>query len=102
MDITTDNQASYDEGYAAGEAAGVASVDIARMPAMHMYMVRGMGVADRESTSTDVATDLTLSFWRTPKRCSSSTTSSPSRVSRAAQLGQTYSWSPPRHADTAW
>ena len=50
---------------------------MARIPAIHMYIVRGMGVAERESTSTEVATVFTLSFWRTPNRCSSSTTRSP-------------------------
>eukprot|EP00900_Chrysochromulina_parva_P002405 jgi/Chrpa1/12165/Chrysochromulina_OHIO_Genome00019565-RA len=29
---------------------------MARIPAIHMYIVRGMGVAERESTSTEVAT----------------------------------------------
>ena len=46
-------------------AGGVASVDMARMPAMHMYMVRGMGVADSESTSTSDAASLIFSFSHT-------------------------------------
>ena len=42
-----------------------------------MFRVRGMGVADRVSTSTCLDSSLSFSLWATPKRCSSSTTSSP-------------------------
>ena len=42
-----------------------------------MFNVRGMGVADNVSTSTCRAISLSFSLWVTPKRCSSSTTSSP-------------------------
>ena len=32
-------------------SGGVSREDMSRMPDMHMYMVRGMGVAESESTS---------------------------------------------------
>ena len=52
-------------------------VDMSRMPLMAMFRVRGMGVADRVSTSTPWLSSLMCSLWVTPKRCSSSTTSRP-------------------------
>mmetsp|Transcript_61737 Transcript_61737/g.102686 ORF Transcript_61737/g.102686 Transcript_61737/m.102686 type:complete len:205 (-) Transcript_61737:198-812(-) len=58
---------------------GDCRMDISRIPAMHMYIVRGIGVADKASTSIASDAFLIFSFCRTPKRCSSSTTSSPSR-----------------------
>ena len=42
-----------------------------------MFSVRGIGVAERVSTSTWRVRSLSRSFCPTPKRCSSSTTSSP-------------------------
>ena len=42
-----------------------------------MFKVRGMGVAERVSTSTWRASFFSFSLWPTPKRCSSSTTRSP-------------------------
>ena len=42
-----------------------------------MFSVRGMGVADRVSTSTCLDISLSRSLWVTPKRCSSSITSRP-------------------------
>mmetsp|Transcript_3192 Transcript_3192/g.9608 ORF Transcript_3192/g.9608 Transcript_3192/m.9608 type:complete len:298 (-) Transcript_3192:80-973(-) len=53
---------------------------MSRMPAMHMYIVRGMGVAESVRTSTVLAACLIFSFCLTPKRCSSSTTNSPSSL----------------------
>ncbi len=47
------------------------------MPASDMCSVRGIGVADSESTSTATRSDLNLSFCSTPKRCSSSITTRP-------------------------
>ena len=42
-----------------------------------MCRVRGIGVADIASTSTSSRSCRSSSFWATPKRCSSSTTTSP-------------------------
>src|ERR1035438_6130151 len=51
---------------------------MSRRPTSDMWRVRGMGVADMVRTSTWVRICLMRSLWRTPKRCSSSTTSKPS------------------------
>ena len=51
--------------------------DMSRMPERAMFSVRGMGVADRVSTSTCLDISLSRSLWVTPKRCSSSMTSRP-------------------------
>ena len=42
-----------------------------------MFSVRGMGVAERVSTSTWRLISFSRSLWVTPKRCSSSITSRP-------------------------
>ena len=47
------------------------------MPVRLISSVRGIGVAVRVSTSTSAWSALIGSLWPTPKRCSSSTTSSP-------------------------
>ena len=52
-------------------------MDRSRMPPMAMFRVRGMGVAVSVSRSTSARRALSRSFWRTPKRCSSSTMTSP-------------------------
>ena len=51
---------------------------MSRSPASDMCSVRGIGVADIESASTSIRSCRSSSFCRTPKRCSSSTTISPS------------------------
>ena len=51
--------------------------DMSRMPLMAMFSVRGIGVADKVSTSTLGAISLIRSFCATPNRCSSSTMNSP-------------------------
>ena len=53
-------------------AGGVAMIDKSRIPENDMFRVRGMGVAVRVSTSTSLRRVFSCSFWRTPKRCSSS------------------------------
>ncbi|OPZ61514.1 MAG: hypothetical protein BWY85_02382 [Firmicutes bacterium ADurb.Bin506] len=50
---------------------------MSRTPTMAMCSVRGIGVAVRVSTSTSFLSSLSRSFWATPKRCSSSTTTRP-------------------------
>ena len=52
-------------------------VDMSRMPDSAMFSVRGMGVAERVSTSTPLESSFSRSLWLTPKRCSSSTMSRP-------------------------
>ncbi len=47
------------------------------MPVRLISSVRGMGVAERVRTSTLARSCLICSLWLTPKRCSSSITSSP-------------------------
>ena len=42
-----------------------------------MFSVRGMGVAERVSTSTVLHISFSRSFWATPNRCSSSMMTSP-------------------------
>ena len=59
-------------------SGGVAIVDISRMPVIAISSVRGMGVADMVSTSTCARNCLRNSLCSTPKRCSSSTMTSPS------------------------
>ena len=58
-------------------AGGVLSTDMSRMPVRLISRVRGMGVAVRVNTSTPALRALIASLCWTPKRCSSSTTSSP-------------------------
>ena len=57
--------------------SGVAIIDRSRMPLIAMFRVRGIGVAVRVRISTSARIALIRSLWRTPKRCSSSTTTSP-------------------------
>ena len=52
-------------------------IDMSRMPTSDMFSVRGIGVALSVSTSTFRRICLMRSLCATPKRCSSSTTSSP-------------------------
>ena len=52
-------------------------VDMSRRPDRAMFSVRGMGVAERVSTSTWRLISFRRSLWVTPKRCSSSMMSSP-------------------------
>ena len=52
-------------------------IDMSRMPTSDMFSVRGIGVAVIVSTSTRLRICLMRSLCATPKRCSSSTTSSP-------------------------
>ena len=56
------------------------------MPVRLSSSVRGIGVAVSVSTSTSVFSALIASLWVTPKRCSSSTTSRPSRLKRTSPL----------------
>ena len=56
---------------------GVSMIDMSRMPTSDMFSVRGIGVAVIVSTSTFLRSCLIFSLCATPKRCSSSTTSSP-------------------------
>ena len=59
-------------------ACGAVSIMLmSRMPASAMCRVRGIGVALIVRTSTSVRSCLRNSFWRTPKRCSSSMTTRP-------------------------
>ena len=53
-------------------AGGVAIIDMSRIPAKAIFSVRGIGVAVRVRMSTSLRRALSCSFWRTPKRCSSS------------------------------
>ena len=48
-----------------------------RKPSIAMLKVRGIGVAVSVSTSTSALRALSCSFWRTPKRCSSSKMTNP-------------------------
>ena len=61
---------------------------MSRMPAMLMCSVRGMGVAERVSTSTRVFMCWMLSLWLTPKRCSSSTMSRPRSLNCTSLLSR--------------
>ena len=54
-------------------SGGVRIVDISRMPVSDISSVRGIGVADIVSTSTDGRSCFRYSLCSTPKRCSSST-----------------------------
>ncbi len=58
-------------------SGGVAMIDMSRTPARLMWSVRGMGVAVSVRTSTSLRSFFRRSLWATPKRCSSSTTTSP-------------------------
>ena len=56
---------------------GVSMTEMSRMPVRDICSVRGMGVAERLTTSTCSLSWRSSSFWRTPKRCSSSTMTRP-------------------------
>jgi len=58
-------------------SGGVAMRLTSRMPEKAMCRVRGIGVADRVSTSTAARIFFSRSLCATPKRCSSSITTSP-------------------------
>ena len=51
-----------------------------RRPSIDIASVRGMGVAVSVRTSTSARIDFRVSFWRTPKRCSSSMMTRPRRL----------------------
>ena len=57
-------------------------VVISRMPVSDISNVRGIGVADIASTSTEVRSDFRYSLCSTPKRCSSSTITRPRSLNR--------------------
>ncbi len=63
-------------------------VDISRMPVIAISSVRGMGVADIESTSTLVRSRFICSLCSTPKRCSSSTTIRPRSLTLMSGLSR--------------
>ena len=52
-------------------------MEMSRRPESDMCSVRGIGVADRASTSTSSRSERRSSFCATPKRCSSSRTTRP-------------------------
>ena len=56
---------------------GVVITEMSRRPDSDMCSVRGIGVADIANTSTSSRSWRSSSFWATPKRCSSSTTTRP-------------------------
>ena len=58
---------------------------MSRSPASDIWSVRGIGVADSESTSTFSRSWRMSSFCFTPKRCSSSTISRPSSFGRTSR-----------------
>ena len=58
-------------------SGGVWITERSRIPASDMCSVRGIGVADSDSTSTATRSSLNRSFCSTPKRCSSSMTTRP-------------------------
>ena len=68
-------------------AGGVLTIERSRIPVSAISSVRGIGLAVSVRTSTPSAMRLTASLCETPKRCSSSTTSKPSRLNRDV-LGQ--------------
>ena len=71
-------------------ACGAVSMMLmSRIPASDMCSVRGIGVALMVSTSTSVRSCLRNSFWRTPKRCSSSMTTKPEILEPHVVLDQT-------------
>ena len=75
-------------------SGGVSIVEMSRTPASDICSVRGIGVADSEMTSTLSLSWRSSSFCRTPKRCSSSTISSPR--SRARTSRDSRRWVPMR------
>ena len=73
---------------AGGPAGGSSRVDMSRRPERAMFSVRGMGVAERVSTSTWRLISFSRSLWVTPKRCSSSITSRPRSLNSTSLLQQ--------------
>ena len=67
-------------------SGGVSMIEMSRMPASERWSVRGIGVAESVSTSTSRRSDFSSSFWATPKRCSSSRTTSPSSFGITSRL----------------
>ena len=67
-------------------------VDISRIPARLISSVRGMGVADMVSMSTWARRAVMCSLCSTPKRCSSSTMTSPRSLYRT--VGCSRRWVP--------
>ena len=66
--------------------------DMSRMPERAMFRVRGMGVAERVSTSAVLHSCFSFSFWATPNRCSSSMMTSPRSWKRTSL--ETSRWVP--------
>ena len=58
-------------------SGGVSMMEMSRRPESDMCSVRGIGVAERASTCTSSRSARRSSFWATPKRCSSSSTTRP-------------------------
>ena len=58
----------------------VAITEKSRRPSSDIASVRGIGVAVSVSTSTSARSAFSASFWRTPKRCSSSMMTRPRRL----------------------
>ena len=72
-------------GWPGGPRGGVSMTrDVAHPGMSAMCSVRGMGVAVSVSTSTCAAGCFSCSFCVTPKRCSSSTTTSPRSLDRTS------------------
>ena len=69
-------------------AGGVVISDSSRRPPIAMLSVRGIGVAVSVSTSTSARSCFSFSLSLTPKRCSSSMISRPSRLKLHAALQQ--------------
>ena len=66
-------------------SGGVSITVMSRSPARDIWSVRGIGVADRLSTSTRSLSWRNSSFCLTPKRCSSSTISRPRSFGRTSR-----------------
>ena len=66
-------------------SGGVSITEMSRRPASDMCSVRGIGVADIASTSTWSRSCRSSSFCVTPKRCSSSTITSPRSLARTSR-----------------
>ena len=62
----------------------VAITEKSRSPSSDRPSVRGIGVAVSVSTSTSARKAFSVSFWRTPKRCSSSMMTRPRRSKRTS------------------
>ena len=71
---------------ASRSSGGVSITLILLMPDRDIWSVRGMGVALSASTSTPSLRSFSFSFCLTPKRCSSSITSSPRSWKRVSFL----------------